>query len=388
MRQISLLIGANGSPGEIREVIQKTISATAKTWWRVASLEGLGEGLRLKQRTGDGLEGEQMHMLQTFFDQEDASVRKVYLNLFQQMGLPESPARQQAIEQATSLINDAEASPAARADAIRLITLAGPAPHQAALEQVIVPEEPAVVQEAAFEALNQIPGPEVGQFVLDHWNSLTPGLRDAAVNVFMKEEARALLLLDAIEAGVVLPATIGWQRRVALMRNWEGEVREKARALLSVKPEARIAVVEQYQTVLAQAGDADQGRIVFAQVCSTCHQISGAEGAVFGPDLATIRHWPRKALLAKILNPGRSLADGYELWTITRKNGEILSGVIAAETPSAITVHLPGGIEQILPRGDIVSLQSTGVSAMPAGLEQQIDPQQMTDLLAYLKESS
>ena len=71
---------------------------------------------------------------------------------------------------------------------------------------------------------------------------------------------------------------------------------------------------------------------------------------------------------------------------MTLKVGESIQGIISAETPTAITVRKAGGQETTISRQDIQSLQSLGMSAMPAGLENNIDQQEMADLLAYIRE--
>jgi putative heme-binding domain-containing protein len=95
-------------------------------------------------------------------------------------------------------------------------------------------------------------------------------------------------------------------------------------------------------------------------------------------------HRPRPAFLSKILNPNQSLAAGYEVWTVERKSGGSVAGIIADETPTSITVRSQAD-ETTIPRTDIASITALPTSAMPAGLESQLDEQQMADLLAFLK---
>jgi putative heme-binding domain-containing protein len=59
--------------------------------------------------------------------------------------------------------------------------------------------------------------------------------------------------------------------------------------------------------------------------------------------------------------------------------------VIASETATSITLRRAGGGEDVLLRGNIKSVRSTGISLMPEGLEAGTDYQQMADLLKYLQ---
>ena len=128
-----------------------------------------------------------------------------------------------------------------------------------------------------------------------------------------------------------------------------------------------------------------KGAVVFKNICSLCHQINGANGRAFGPDLATIRNRDKQFILADILDPNRSIADGYELWKIERTNGETLSGIISSETSITLTVRFASGHERTVPRNEIVKLEAIETSAMPRGLENAVSMEEMADLIAFIK---
>jgi putative heme-binding domain-containing protein len=66
-------------------------------------------------------------------------------------------------------------------------------------------------------------------------------------------------------------------------------------------------------------------------------------------------------------------------------DGMTLTGIIAAETGTSITLRQQEGKEATLLRSNIEELQSNGVSLMPEGLEKNISPQDMADLIAFIK---
>jgi putative heme-binding domain-containing protein len=65
-------------------------------------------------------------------------------------------------------------------------------------------------------------------------------------------------------------------------------------------------------------------------------------------------------------------------------DGRQLTGILAAETATSITLQRADNATDTVLRIDIEQLRSTGLSLMPEGLEKQIDPQAMADLIAYL----
>jgi putative heme-binding domain-containing protein len=307
------------------------------------------------------------------------------LELWTVTGMPGGPTRTAALHEAERIAGDRREASDMRADAIRLLSLSSPQQYATVLRQALDPQEPATVQKAAVRAMGQIEGGDIGRFLLSNWSTMTPDIRDEAVDALMTEPARVQLLLDAIEARTVQTSTIGWRRSVRLMQNRDERLREQARALLGEQPGSREEVVEQYQAALTTRGNPERGRQVFSAACATCHQIDGEDGTAFGPDLSTVRHWSPHALLSKILAPNRSIADGYELWMVERRGGDSVVGVIAAQLPTSITLRNAGEQEATIPRADIESITALNVSAMPAGLERQINERQMADLLAFLR---
>jgi putative heme-binding domain-containing protein len=192
-------------------------------------------------------------------------------------------------------------------------------------------------------------------------------------------------LLDAVATGRIKAAAINWPRQVRLMNNDDLRVRDHARRVLTTPDTGdRQQVVERYKAALEAGGDAVHGEKIFDRACRQCHQIQG-KGVNFGPDLASIRNREPQFILADILHPNRSIADAYEFWSVTLKNGSAVSGLIASETSTSVTLKDLAGQTRTIPRSDIVSLQSSDVSVMPEGLENSVNVEQMRDLLAFLK---
>jgi putative heme-binding domain-containing protein len=65
-------------------------------------------------------------------------------------------------------------------------------------------------------------------------------------------------------------------------------------------------------------------------------------------------------------------------------DGRQLTGLIAAETATSITLKRADNATDTVLRIDIEQLKSTGMSLMPEGMEKQIDQAAMADLLTFL----
>jgi putative heme-binding domain-containing protein len=163
------------------------------------------------------------------------------------------------------------------------------------------------------------------------------------------------------------------------------EIRKTARNLLTKEEGSGDEALKKYEPALSLKGDKNNGATVFAKNCSICHQVGEKNGVAFGPDLASVANRDPFFILSDIIKPDRSIADGFEWWEVELLNGKKLSGIIAKETGTSVSLRDPGGNTQVLSRTSIRSMQAHQRSVMPSGLEKQMSLQEMADLLAYLK---
>jgi putative heme-binding domain-containing protein len=165
--------------------------------------------------------------------------------------------------------------------------------------------------------------------------------------------------------------------------NRDAAIRTRSRKLLEDQPAQRREIAARYAQALDLGGDATRGKQVFERACVACHAMAGAGGDL-GPDLATIRHRPALLLLSDILFPSQAIAQKYETYVVERVSGTIAVGVMAGQTPTAITLRQAPGQEVTIARRDIKRLEVSSESSMPAGLDKLVTPEEMADLLAYL----
>jgi putative heme-binding domain-containing protein len=131
-----------------------------------------------------------------------------------------------------------------------------------------------------------------------------------------------------------------------------------------------------------------QGREAFAAAqCAACHRM-GNEGGSVGPDLTGVSgRFNRRDLLENILVPSKVILDRYRTFTVTRRDGEELSGTIMEETDEKIVLlvnPLTQQREDVLKK-DIQSRAVSELSQMPEGLLNVLTEGEVLDLLAYLE---
>jgi putative heme-binding domain-containing protein len=204
-------------------------------------------------------------------------------------------------------------------------------------------------------------------------------------------------LLDAVLAYPALTAELAqalaskqlsWDElstvhRQRLREHPDAAIRAAIAPLAKLEDEARASLTARYRTALDLAGDPERGRTAFRTHCATCHKLEGV-GHEIGPPLAAIKTRGPEALLLAVLEPNREVNPQYVSYTITTTDGRVLTGLIASESSANIVLRRAEGLEDTVARTDVEAMTSAGRSLMPEGFEQQIDPQLMADLLAYL----
>ncbi len=71
-------------------------------------------------------------------------------------------------------------------------------------------------------------------------------------------------------------------------------------------------------------------------------------------------------------------------YTLVTQQGQVLSGLLASETATSVTLRRAEGAQDFVLRSQIEELRATGKSLMPEGLEQNLSPQDVADLLDFL----
>jgi putative heme-binding domain-containing protein len=142
-------------------------------------------------------------------------------------------------------------------------------------------------------------------------------------------------------------------------------------------------------TLSKQGRDLGRGRRLFTEIgCTQCHRV-GNEGGLGGPDLtAAGARFDRRALLESIIEPSRVIADVYRTVTVVTKSGAIHDGRVLSENAENVTLATnpadPDHQERISKR-EIVSRRVSDVSAMPEGLLNTLNREEIFDLLGWIE---
>jgi putative heme-binding domain-containing protein len=256
-----------------------------------------------------------------------------------------------------------------------------------ALVALLTPTQPKAVQLTAARALAGFDSLEAARALLspERWPAFPPAVREIVLSRLLSRPRQLPAVLDAVEGGTIPAWAIPAARRKQLLQDKDAVIQSRAARLFAIEGQPdRRKVYEEYKPLLAFKGSQANGHGVFLRVCATCHQHSG-EGAKVGPDLTGVNNQPAEALLLHIIVPDAEIYAGFESYDCETKDGRSLSGILAGETQTSVTLRRALGEQDVIPRDQMVSLQASRTSLMPSELEKTMTRQELTDLLTFLK---
>jgi putative membrane-bound dehydrogenase-like protein len=255
----------------------------------------------------------------------------------------------------------------------------------AMLASFLALQTPPALQQAAVQALGRLRNDRIPGLLLDPWRSYGPARRSQVLDLLAGRDEWAAELVAAVAAGKVAPTDFDAVRRQKLLEHRSLGVRQKAARAFAVTVSAdRQKVVDQYQSALTLAGDATRGAQLFEKTCAQCHRLAGV-GYEVGPDLASLTDKSAEALLVAILDPNRAVESKFLNYVAETKAGTIYTGLLASETGISITLRGPEGKEQVVLRADLEELVGTSKSTMPEGIERDLQPQDLADIIAHVR---
>ncbi|HEV3075637.1 MAG TPA: HEAT repeat domain-containing protein, partial [Thermoanaerobaculia bacterium] len=388
LRPLAAVTGTRHDDGEMAGLLQWLADLPSEKIGTIRErvLTGLVEGLsRDTSRKTLSTAGEKA--LERLLQASVGADQQLVVRVAGLVRLGDSPAFRAVRQAAVRAALDEKRPLAERATA--LASLAGAPPAELAqLGELLGARQPLDLQLAAVPVLAAADDPGMVSALFKEWSAYSPRVQTAILDVVCARKDRLRLVLDAIENKLIEAASLPALRQTQLLEDKDPTIRRRAKSLLTprVTSNDRKRVLEQYQAALALPRDGQKGREVFEKQCSKCHQLNGVGHAV-GPDLAAVQNRPDESLLVDMLDPSSTIVAGYRAYTVNTRGGRVFSGVLAAETATSVTLRREKGEEDTILRKDIDEMFGSSKSLMPEGLEKEISPRDMANLIGFLREA-
>lgn len=135
--------------------------------------------------------------------------------------------------------------------------------------------------------------------------------------------------------------------------------------------------------------DYENGKAMFAaSLCISCHTMRG-EGGTAGPDLTRVgTRFSTNDMLTAIIDPSKTISDQYASTVFYLKaGGSVLGRLVSQEGDKYVISQNPFAPNQHreLDKKDVLRTRASEISPMLPGLINSLNPEELKDLLAYLK---
>ncbi len=245
------------------------------------------------------------------------------------------------------------------------------------------PSNPPQVITAAIETALRL---NAAKSLIQRMRQQTPATQAEMQAVILTDADALASLLSALEKKTISLSDLSVATRDALSNHRQEKIKSRFQEITKAEPArpSRDEVLEAFHPALSLNGNALNGRKLFTKVCSSCHKHLDV-GNDFGPKLATLKAKPDDYLLTAILDPNAAAEAKYRGYSIATKDGKVHSGLIIEETATSLKLIRPDGKSETLLRVEIEQIVNTGRSFMPEGLEKDHTPQDVADIIAFIR---
>ena len=237
--------------------------------------------------------------------------------------------------------------------------------------------------------LGEFSGPAVNE-VLAKVKNAPPDLQSSIAMALASSPEGRNIIFRKVRSGELLPRTlIQPQVEERILLNISPRQKKEYEAItaqlepISRERQALIATRILAFTTLTEKPPLDSGKIVFKQNCAACHSI-GNEGGSIGPQLDGVGKWGFRALSEKIIDPNRNVSEAFRNYTITMKDGKVMSGLFRREEGEVIVFADITGKEFSVPKNEIAEQKISKFTLMPDHFGNVLSQEEFNALLEYL----
>lgn len=124
-----------------------------------------------------------------------------------------------------------------------------------------------------------------------------------------------------------------------------------------------------------------------ATLCANCHSMNGV-GTNIGPELSQIgTRFSVSDLAEAIIDPSSTISDRYRYTSYYMQDGRVVTGKVIVDDQKALEISTNAfspDLKTIIRKSRIVKEEESPISAMPPGLINRLNAQELSDLVAFL----
>ena len=368
------VIGSDGV--DSFQLIVTAVGSTADTSVQSALLKGMLLGLegRRSVRTPEGWST----LSNTLACSTSATVRQHALALSQIFG------DTVAVASALECVQDSSIAAAQRCSTLSLL-LEQQNQEASQLLKVLI-DEPALTM-IAIRGYAVVRNDEAPAILISRYPELNSQQQRAVVETLASRKSYAEALLKALQTNQIQPSAVPVQVARSL-KNLLGKKFTNVYGALPVVGAEREHLIKKYKKLCkpsaVAAADASRGRAVFQKTCAACHVLYG-EGGNVGPELTGANRANLDYILLNSVYPSLDVPYAYRTVSVLTVDGRVVNGVLAEEDDTKIVLRTPEQPRVVIAKDDIDFRKISRQSMMPDGQLDAMKPQEVIDLVKYLR---
>ena len=358
------------------QLVVTAVGSTTDTSVQAALLKGmlLGHEGRRSVRAPEGWST----LSTTLACSTSASVRQHALALSQIFG------DTVAVASALECVQDSTIAAAQRCSTLSL--LLGQQNQEASQLLKVLIDEPALTL-SAIRGYAIVRNDEAPAVLISRYSKLNAQQQRAVVETLASRKAYAEALLEALKMNQIQPSAVPVQVARTL-KNLLGKKFTDVYGALPVVGAEREHLIKKYKKLCkpsaVAAADASRGRAVFQKTCAACHVLYG-EGGKVGPELTGANRANLDYILLNSVYPSLDVPHAYRTVSVLTVDGRVVNGVLAEEDGTKIVLQTPEQPRVVIAKEDIDFRKISPQSMMPDGQLDAMKPQEVIDLVKYLR---
>jgi putative heme-binding domain-containing protein len=140
--------------------------------------------------------------------------------------------------------------------------------------------------------------------------------------------------------------------------------------------------VAAYRSAPVWAYSAEAGAAHFKTLCAACHQPNQQDETI-APKLAGSGSKAIEYVVENVIDPNAVVGRDFQARIIVTMDGRVTSGLVEAESDTAITVRTPTG-SIIIAKDQIEQMRVSADSFMPVGLLNNLNDRERIELFKYV----
>ncbi len=358
------------------QLVVTAVGSTTDTSVQAALLKGMLLGLegRRSVRAPEGWSA----LSNTLACSTSAPVRQHALALSQIFG------DTMAVASALECVQDSSMAAAQRCSTLSL--LLGQQNQEASQLLKVLIDEPALTL-SAIRGYAVVRNDEAPAVLISRYSKLNTQEQRAVVETLASRKAYAEALLEALKMNQIQPSSIPVQVARSL-KDLLGKKFTNVYGALPVVGAEREHLIKKYKKLCkpsaVAAADASRGRAVFQKTCAACHVLY-EEGGKVGPELTGANRANLDYILLNSVYPSLDVPHAYRTVSVLTVDGRVVNGVLAEEDDTKIVLRTPEQPRVVIAKEDIDFRKISPQSMMPDGQLDAMKPQEVIDLVKYLR---